>query len=162
MRKMVWITALLILLSGCAGQETFETVTDEMVTPVLVEARQILVELPEEAAAPTVESDNGSLYICEGYEIGIQTLEAGDLDATIRSVSGYGAEDLTLIRTVVGDMERYDFVWACAGETGDRVGRGAVLDDGNYHYILTVISDAKDAMRFEEAWQRLFQSFSVV
>ena len=162
MRKMVWITALLILLSGCAGQETFETVTDEMVAPVLVEARQIIVELPEDAAAPTVESENGSLYICQGYEIGIQTLEAGDLDATIRSVSGYGAEDLTLIRTVVGDMDRYDFVWACAGETGDRVGRGAVLDDGNYHYVLTVISDAEDAMQFEEVWQKMFQSFSVV
>ena len=118
--------------------------------------------LPEEAAAPTVESENGSLYICQGYEIGIQTLEAGDLDATIRSVSGYGAEDLTLIRTVVGDMDRYDFVWACAGETGDRVGRGAVLDDGNYHYVLTVISDVEDAVQFEEVWQKMFQSFSVV
>ena len=159
MRKWICISVVAILLSGCAGQETFETVSDEMIAPVSAEARQLTVELPQEAATPTVESENGSLYICDGYEIGIQTLIAGDLDATVRSISGYSAEELTLIRTTVGDMDRYDFVWACAGEGGDRIGRAAVLDDGDYHYVLTVICNAEDAPTHEAAWQRMFQSF---
>ncbi len=161
MRKWLVWTFMALLLSGCAAQEAMETVSDELAAPALAPQCQILVELPQEAASPAVESDSGRLYLCEGYEISIQTLESGNLDGTVRSVSGYGKDELTVMHTQQGECDRYDFVWACAGEGGDRIGRAAILDDGSYHYVLMVLGDAETAHANEPAWVRLFQTFEL-
>ena len=160
MKKWWLLLMICAMLSGCGAEETFETVADEFLEVAAVQ-RQILVELPPEAAAPASESDAGTIYICDGYEIMLQTLTGGDLDATLRTVSGYGREDLTVVESRQGDYKRYDLVWACAGEEGERIGRGAVLDDGNYHYVLCVLSDADRVQEYEEVWSALFSSYSL-
>ena len=160
MKKWWLLLMICAMLSGCGAEETFETVSDEILEVAAV-PRQVMVVLPPEAAAPASESDAGTIYICDGYEIMLQTLTGGDLDATLRTVSGYGREELTVVESRQGDYKRYDLVWACAGEEGERIGRGAVLDDGNYHYVLCVLSDADRVQEYEEVWSALFSSYSL-
>lgn len=161
MKKCMSFLLCAVLLTGCAGEETFETVADR---PVFVEEapqRQVFVTLPEEAAMPVSETESGKLYLCDGYEIQLQTLAAGNLDATLRTVTGYSRQDLELIRTGINGIKRYDLVWSCLGESGDRVGRAAIYDDGNYHYVLSVLADADRVRDCEEILAELFDSYAL-
>ena len=153
MKKITAIVLAALLLTGCGRQTVFENVNDEWVEPVSAEIREILVILPPETASPVLEGENGAAYACGNYEVYRQVLPSGDLSATVRSVSGYGPEELTLIRTEQSDAHRYDFVWISAADSGERVGKGCILDDGSYHYVLTVLADAEDAEQNREAWQ---------
>ena len=161
MKKCLLILLMLFLLSGCAAEETMETVSDDIIAPVIGQMRQIFVELPEEAASPAVESGSDRLYLCENYEIAVQTMEAGDLSATIRSVSGYEMDDLTVMHTVEDGIDSYEFVWSTMSETGESVGRAKVLDDGNYHYILSVLGDAAKARSNHPVWLYMFDTFTL-
>lgn len=162
MKKYLVFVLASLLLCGCAAEETFETVADVLAQAPAAQPGEIQVSLPGEAAMPAIESDSGRMYICEDYEICIQTLEGGDLNTTVQSVSGYAIEDLTVMETLQDDHSRYDFVWVSAGEKGDRLGRGVILDDGAYHYVMTVLRDADPAERSQVVWRDVFQSFSLV
>ena len=162
LKKYVWVVVSVLLLCGCAAQETFETISDEAVLPVMVQPRDITVELPGEAALPVIENDAGRIYLCEDYEIVLQTLESGDLEKTMQTVSGYSKEDLTVMETFSGDTSRYEFVWVSAGETGEQIGRGVVLDDGNYHYCLSVLQNAQKVNDSQINWNHVFRSFQLI
>ena len=157
--KVLCVLLVLLLFSGCAVRETFETVSDWYYEPV-ISASAIQVSLPGDAAVLASMDDSGSIYLCEGYTLCLQTFSSGDLDKTLRTVTGFGADRLQLIRTEQAGLKRYDFVWAAAGENGDQLCRGAILDDGNFHYTLSVMSDADKAGDFGEIWDGIFDSFS--
>ncbi len=161
MKKWVAMFAMVLALAGCANKETMETVADELVVPVMAEPSQIQVKLPGEAAMPVSESDSGRLYLCQDYEIALQTLSSGDLDATLRSVTGYGREELTVLETLRSDLPCYEFTWTCAGENGDRIGRGILLDDGSYHYVMTALWDSEKTENMQVVWSEVFSSFDV-
>jgi len=161
MKKWMVLMGLVIFLSGCAAQETLETVSDEMVLPVMAMPASIQVELPGETALPVMENDNGRMYLCEDYEILLQTMDAGDLEDTLRSLSGRGREELTVMETSLDGVDRYEFVWAAAGESGDRLGRGVVLDDGSYHYCMTALWDPVAMEKSQFSWDQVFGSFSL-
>ena len=162
MKNAVLFVLLGCFLAGCARQEVFETVDDEMVVPAAItQVREMTANVPDTAVAPVLESGDVQVYYGDGYEIILETMGSGDLDATIRSLSGYGREKLTVLETVQQDIARYDFVWACAGETGDRLGRAAVLDDGNYHYCMTVLRDASGE-KSQIVWEEVFASFCLI
>lgn len=162
MKKYVFLLVISLLLTGCGSEATFETVADEWVQSAAAPVRQVLVTLPEEAAVPVSESENGQLYQCDGYEITLQTLESGDLDATLRAVTGHSRKDLTVIETKHNDLKRYDLVWSCLGEEGEQVGRACILDDGNYHYVLSVLIPDHRAAKLETVVSEIFQSYSLV
>ena len=159
MKKWIWMLVLAGLLCGCRAEETLETVNDEWIVPAMAQPRRISVRLPEDAAAPVLEQEGHQLYIAEGYEVMVETLASGDLDATIRSLSGYGKDQLTVLETRQGDADRYDFVWTTAGEKGDRLGRAVILDDGDYHYCMSVLRDPEDT---QILWRDVFASFSLI
>ena len=159
MKRWILVGVLAVFLCGCKAADTMETVKDVWAEPEKPAPREVSVKLPGEAAVPAAESENGRMYLCRDYEIYIQTLNAGDLDATVRSVSGYGSEDLQVIATSPDGVDRYDFVWASAGENGDRLGRGVILDDGSYHYVLSVLRDADTAKTSQVVWSEVFDSF---
>ena len=138
-----------------------ETVADVWDVPAMANPREILVDLPEDAAASVLESDAGCIYMGEDYEILLETMEAGDLDGTLRKLCGKGKEELTVLEREQEGLKRYEFVWAAAGETGEQLGRCAVLDDGSYHYCLTVLYPAEAEKTSNVAWSEVFQSFSV-
>lgn len=163
MKKLILIAGIALLFSGCAAQPTFETVSDEYMQPVLQQTRQMTLSLPEEAAALTVQSDEGgNLYFCDGYTIAVQVLEAGDLDATLRQITGFEKDALQLIQTESDGVKRCECVWAAAGEGEEQVGRAAVLDDGVNHYVLTCMAGASEAESVQEDWQTLFTSFRLL
>lgn len=154
---MKWLMLLCAcLLTGCAAEETLETVNDEWVVPVMAQPRQVHVRLPEDAVVPVLEQEGSALYMARDYEIAVETLSSGDLDATIRSLTGYDSDRLTVIRTCQDELRRYDFVWTAAGEEGERLGRGVILDDGNYHYCLSALHSGKEDRAL---WQEVFSSF---
>ena len=163
MKKLGIILAIAFLLTGCGARETFETVSDNIVQSVMGQQREVELTLPSHALAPVVNSDDGSkLYLCEGYILTVQTLSAGDLNRTTRSLSGFGAEQLTVIETVSQDWKRYEWVWTAAGEGGDQMGRALVLDDGSRHYCLTAMADAQTAGTLEGEWSGIFSSFRLL
>ena len=161
MKKIVVTAAAVLLLCGCTAQETFETVADEPVIPVMAQPREIEVHLPDNAIAPVLGTDSAQIYLSSDYEIVVETLSSGDIHATVQAISGYEAEKLTVLKTRQGDADRYEFVWACAGETGDRLGRAVVLDDGQFHYCMSVLRDAEDTGESQIVWSEVFDSFAL-
>lgn len=159
MKKCLWILLVAFLLGGCAAEETFETISDELVQSVMAQPREISVRLPDDALAPVLGSSGQQVYLSENYEIILETMDSGDLNATVRTVSGYDKEKLTILETQQQDVTRYEFVWVSAGEEGERLGRGVILDDGNYHYCLSVLRDAADTEKSQIVWSDVFSSF---
>ena len=159
MKKLAIILCMCICLTACASQETFETISDELVPDAVSPLREVMIALPEEAVVPVSQTDTAALYHCDGYELMLQTLPGGDLDATIRDLTGFGREDTALVQTSPGDYKRFDLVWTSMGESGEQVGRASILDDGNYHYVLSVLADADHAAQCSESWEVIF-SFS--
>lgn len=161
--KKCWIlgTLVVFLLTGCA-EEPLETVSDVYLQPIEALAQQALLELPPEAAQPVMESDSGEkLYQCNGYELRLQTLPSGNFTGTLRTVTGFSEEDLTVMQTVDGENTRYDCVWCTASEEGQLVGRTAIVDDGNYYYCLSAMANADEVGQLQETWQQLFASFTL-
>ena len=159
MKKLWILVGLCLLLCGCGARQTVETVDDELVEPAAALRREIQVELPGEAAAPTMETDTSRYYICGDYEISLETFPSGDLKNTIRTLSGFEPQDLTVVETKEDGVSRYDFVWAAEGEKGQQLGRAAILDDGNYHYTLSVLRDAEKTEKTQVVWRTVFESF---
>lgn len=153
------ICLLMILLGGCKAEETLETVSDEWIIPVMAQPREISVRMPEDLVLPVLEQEGRQLYMGPNYEIMLETMAAGDLQATIRNLSGYEQEQLTILETDQGEWNRYEFVWTAVGEQGHRLGRAVILDDGDYHYCMSVLRDAEESLI---VWQDVFQSFSLI
>ena len=162
MKKIIVGLMLTLLLSGCGAKETLETVADDIpLQPVLAQPAQISVRLPDNAVSPVLESDTEQVYLSEDYEIAIETRSSGDLSGTITALTGFAPEQLTVMHTSPEGVDRYEFVWVAAGEDGDRLGRGVVLDDGSYHYCMSVLRDAENQKKSQVVWSDVFSSFSL-
>lgn len=160
--KKLWIVLVLsALLSGCSGKIDYETLQDVYAPQSPQEAKQIQITLPKNAAASAMEGSTGKIYFCDGYEIALETLSAGNVDETIRLLTGYAREDLTVMQTKLDSVSRYECAWVAAGESGDLIGRLAIYDDGVYHYCLTATALAEDAASLYQDWGALFESFCV-
>lgn len=157
MKKCCLLLMIMLLLTGCKEHMDFETMSD--VYQQTAVARNILLTLPESAAMPVSTHADGTLYICDDYSISIQTMAGGDLNRTLKAVTGYTADKLQLLQQKQGGLIRYDCAWSCAGEGGDTVCRGVVLDDGYYHYVLTVLMDAEKAGQLQAQVNALCASF---
>ena len=159
MKKCLMTVLLLCFLTGCRSPEAYETMTDLYYTPQPPEPAQITLWLPENGALSVMESeDAGTIYLCDGYSVSLQTLEAGDMDATLCAVTGYAADALRGISWEQNGLSRYECAWATTGEGGDQVGRTVVLDDGAYHYVITVMGQAELAGAMAETWQAIMDS----
>ena len=159
MKRWLWMMVLAVLMCGCQAEETLETVSDEWMVPAMAQPREISVRLPENVVVPVMEQEGRRLYMGQDYEIILETLASGDLKDTIRTISGFEKDLLTVLETCQADADRYDFVWTTTGEQGVRLGRAVILDDGNYHYCMTVLRDAEESI---VVWQDVFASFVLI
>ncbi len=164
MRKLWMILILVLILSGCKQTDTFETVMDQTATPIPTEKMVIMVDMPDNASLETMESNEDySVYICNDYTLTTYTVDSGDLQKTILDATGFLPEQLDVIQTKQGDDNRYVCVWTAAGESGEQVGRCAIIDDGCYHYVLTAMADAEDAGALaQNEWLSVFRSFRII
>lgn len=164
--KKGWIAilAVLFLLCGCASQKTYETVLDSATEPEKAKPLHPVVELPTDAVQQTLSSEeNNTVYFCDGYVLTMQITDGGDLQKTFLQTTGFLPEQLSIMKTKQADATCYRAVWTAAGDTGDQVGQCAVLDDGSYHYILTVMADEENSGELQRgAWQTIFRSFRLI
>jgi len=162
MKKICVLLVLILLLCGCGAEQTLETISDELVLIASAQPREILLTLPEETLLPAMETENGTLYLCDGYDVAVQTIENGDLDATVRQICGFERDDLTVMETAAGDYTCYEFVWTAAADLGEQVGRAMILEDTDYHYVLSTVAPAKKAEEYQEIWNGIFESFGII
>ena len=157
--KKAWVIVLCVMmcLSGCAVT-TFETVDDPDDVQVMAVPAALLLELPEDAAVPAMEGASGKLYFCDDYHIAVETLVSGNLDATLRTLTGFDREELSPVQTKRCGVACYEAAWSAAGENGDQIGRVLVLDDGSFHYCVSVMASAADAAQCADAWTALLES----
>lgn len=159
LKKCMIVCLLAALLAGCRSEQTVETIADEWAAPVMASQRSVAVELPQDAVAPVLDSDGQQIYFSEDYEIFLENRNSGDLQQTIRYLSGFDKDALTVMKTSQGMFDRYEFVWTCAGEEGQRLGRAVIVDDGNYHYCMSALWDAGNTSKV--SWEDVFGSFTV-
>jgi hypothetical protein len=159
LKKWITIGICAILLTGCAAP-TFETLGDishqQVAAPV---PQKVVLKLPEGAVKSVWSGEGDTMYLCNDYTLHLQTMDAGDLRKSIRLLSGFAPENLTLVKSTCGDHDRYEWVWTAAGEGGDAVYRCALLDDGNFHYALTVTASASTAGTLTEEWKNIMSTF---
>ena len=160
MKMLCVICGLLILLSGCAAQDTFETLGDDINHAGATLPAQVDFMLPK-GEVEVIRGDTGSLYLCEGYEIAVETMPSGDLNKTVATLSGYAKDSLTMMETGTSELARYECVWTSAGEGGDQVGRTLILDDGRFHYCITLTASAEESGGLQETWQEILGSFTL-
>ena len=159
MKKCWMFLVLALILSGCGVRQTFETVSDDYVQSVSATMQQIYLQLPEEASVTTIANkETGILYLCDGYTVTTQTMEGGDMGKTVKAATGFTSDSLQLLQTNAGEIDRYECIWVAAGENGSQVCRACILDDGNYHYMVTIMADSMDAGRLSDQWQAIIKS----
>ena len=157
--KIILALVLSLLLCGCKAEPTWESVEDVMPIEPVAAAQQLYVMLPSDTATPTFQDDSaGEIYLCSGYTLTKQILPAGDLNATVQSVCGLEKDQLQLLQTTQEDAGRYDFVFTTSTEEGLQVGRACILDDGNYHYVVSTMAGEAEAGDLREEWQQIFAS----
>lgn len=156
MKKVCFLLIFVLFLTGCQAAPTFEGVEDVYSPQPPNAPRRIALDLPEDVQ--TVAGDSGKLYLCDGYDVTVETFASGDLSNTVQLLTGFAPDALTMLQTAVSDARRYECVWTAAGENGDTVGRAVVLDDGQYHYCVTVMGNADTAGELADVWQELLNS----
>lgn len=158
LKKVLLVLMVLFLLTACS-EPVYETLGNVVhVGGNPAQPRQVLLSFPEDASLLTMSGEE-RLYLCDGYTMTLQNCDAGDLGATVLWLTGKKLTDITMLETVCGDHKRKDFVWITNTEEGQQVCRGAILDDGVFHYCLTVMAPGEDAVDLRQTWNALFSSF---
>lgn len=154
--KKGWLFMLAPLLLGCAARPAWETVEDAMDAPVFApEPKKVCIE----GDVPVLEQAEDYLCLSDGLEIRVETKPSGDLQGTLHSLTG--TENLDPIATRQGELTRYDCAWACAGEDGEQLGRTAILDDGAYHYCISVLWDEDQTKAVQSSVDQVFSALSL-
>ena len=163
LRKLILVLILVGVLSGCSGELEFEKVMDVHLVPETRPASAIALSIPEEAVLAVFgDEKRGKLYLCDGFDLSVQTLEGGDLSRTLRQITGFSEDQLTVMKTAHGGLGKYECVWASVGEGAQQVGKALILDDGMWHYAVSVMANASDSEALQERWRDLFRSVSLV
>lgn len=160
MKIMVLVLCLLMLLSGCAVQ-TFETVDDLNDVPAIAQPATVLLDLPDEAATPAMKGSSGTLYFCGDYDITVEVMPSGNLNNTLQTLTGFNREELELLQTIRCGVSCYEGAWSAAGEAGDQVGRVLIMDDGSFHYCVSVMASAEDAGQCSADWNDILDSVAL-
>lgn len=164
MKKLFAVILLCAVLAGCSKKEAYETVSDGVVEQTPAKQMQIVFSIPEDATRQAMDGeDTAQVYFCEDYTLTTQVVESGDLQKTIQETTGFLPEQLSIMQVQQDDAKRYCFVWTAATDTGNQVCRCVLLDDGNYHYILTAMADeSKAGLLSREVWQEIFRSYHLM
>lgn len=144
-----WISLILttLLLSGCGAEPVYETIGDVWANdePVFAPAG-IEFAAPEDAQMEVMEGDSGEkIYRIGDWELWTGTYTAGDLSATLEEVTGLQSGNLTVISRQVGNYACHETAWTTTGEDGTWVAQTAVIEDGGYHYALSMMVPQEDA-----------------
>ena len=160
MKKILLILAAVFLMSGCTAT-VFETVDDLNDVQAMAKPATLLLDIPDEAAAPAMEGASGKLYFCGDYDIAVEVNPSGKLDSTLQTLTGFTKDELRLVQTNRCGVDCYESAWSAAGEAGDHVGRVLILDDGSYHYCVSIMALAENAGAYADAWNEILESVAL-
>ena len=65
------------------------------------------------------------------------------------------------MKTERNGLSAYEYVWSAAGECEEQMCRGIILDDGAFHYAVTVMADYSQAGEQQQTWQELLNSVTI-
>lgn len=163
MKKWIMVLIVTLMLCGCGREElpVMETVDPQACEQnVKPEPGQIGLLLPEQAISQTMTDSSGDqLYTWDDHTLQLQTLDGGDIRSTVKNLTGFSMDDLTVMQYRKGDMTYYQTVWSTAGEEGSLVGRALIADDGVYHYCMSLISP--EDSQAGPVYEQLCATFSV-
>lgn len=164
MRRLLLVCLTVLLLTGCSQPESYETVMDQVLTPVQHRPMQPVMELPGDAVEQVFsENSDRKVYFCDGFTLTLDTYPSGDLEKTLRQTTGFPKEQLDLIATEKAGIKHYVCAWSAAGEEAELICRMCLLDDGNYHYVLTAVAPAEQAGELVQGvWKQVFASFRLM
>jgi len=148
-----------IMFSGCSA-ENFEPMLDVYGPGVQPQPAKIQVKLPENAALSVMMGDTGTLYYGENYEVCVETYPSGNINSTLNKITGRSADELTVLEVPVEQGNSYRCGWSVTDDEGERIGQCIVIDDGNYHYCLTVLVDAECAGQLRPMIDMVLNSYS--
>ena len=165
MKRLGWLLGVVLMLTGCSGP-VWETVNDvvlqEQVPVWQEEAYELQLGVPEEAAL-LLENDVCSLYSTANGELEVETITflASGLESAVKTVSGFSAEDLTILRTSRFDLPEYQFAWVSQTEQGARLYRADVIMDGMrcYAVVCSSLENAGDYYAFQA--RQVFSTFGL-
>lgn len=160
-----WILGIVLLfgvfLCGCAGTESFEVIGDNIDELPIAAPAKVQLTLPKDSTLSVMSGSDWQCYEEEHYQIIVQTYPSGDLSQTLQRVTGYQKENLSVMEISGGNIDKFLCAWSAVSEEGELVGRCAVLDDGVYHYCLSILVDADVSGEIRETLDAVFATYSL-
>lgn len=160
-----WIIGMMLLLGvtlcGCNGAESFEVIADSFIDSSKAEPAKMVLSLPDEVTLSVMSGSDWQYYEGEHYQIVLQTYPSGNLDQTLQQVTGYSKEHLNVMELSATNIDKYFCAWSSVSEEGEVVGRCTVLDDGVYHYCLSILVDADMSGEVRDTVNAVFATYSL-
>lgn len=156
---------LAAILCGCQAETQWETVDDDVVS-VSAEVKEpyvITFGVPNDSSAAPLSEENRSLYVQENgdYEILSDVISAYSLDDAVRQVSGFGADEVNLLKTKRFGLPEYRFAWTASSDEGDYVSRASLVEDGEYYYALVFSVREGMGTAYDDCAEAVFASFGL-
>ena len=164
MKKLCIFLLAVFLLAGCTEKKTYETISDELESPILPKQLEMTAVLPGGATSPVFSAGSaGKLYEYEDCTVTLQAVTTGDFSGLIRDITGYNKENLQIVESVQSGLKSFQVVWTSAGEGQTMVGRACILADDNYYYVLTAMVPEKKAGSLSKGeLKEMFASFRAI
>ena len=160
-----WMLGIVLLfgvfLGGCRGAESFEVIADNIVELPSAEPAKVELKIPEDGTLTVMSGNDWQCYEGEHYQIILQTYPSGDLNRTLQNITGYDKEHLSVMEISGENIDKYLCAWSAVSEEGELVGRCSVLDDGIYHYCLSVLVDAEVSGEIRDTVDAVFAAYSL-
>jgi len=158
---LMGVTLMLVaVLCGCNG-ELYEVVGDVSTIEPDITPQKVRFEVPKDENITVMNTDKGVLYLGENYDISLQICPSGNLDQTMRAVTGYSRKQLAITELSEKNVDRYVCAWSAVSDEGELVGRCTILDDGRFHYCLTVLVKADMAGELRNTVDAVFADYSL-
>ena len=160
-----WILGMVLLFGvffcGCNGAESFEVLGDEIGEFPVAEPAKVELKIPEDGTLDVMSGSDWQYYEGEHYQIILQTYPSGNLSQTLQNITGYNKDNLSVMEISGEGIDKFLCAWSAVSEEGELVGRCTVLDDGVYHYCLSVLVDAEVSGEIRDAVDAVFATYSL-
>jgi len=165
-RMILGICGILVVLSGCSVEPTWETVDDGavQVSTVVADPYVILFGLPSDAARDELwETPLNQRYAqTDGdYEIVSTVIAKVGLDEAVFEVSGVEREKLNVLETTRFGLPEYQFAWSEDTDEGNMVFRASLVEDEDYFYGLIFSVKEEEKVRYNDCAEAVFASFGL-
>lgn len=163
--RLICALGVLVLLTGCA-KPVWETVDDEVtVLPTALwqeTAYEIQLGLPQ-GLELVEQTENRCFYgvDADGLEVETCRFLAADCDSAIRAVSGFEAEELTILQTRRFDLPEYQFAWVAQTEQGSRLYRADLILDEMDCYAVICSRPEQAGTTLDQEISQVFSTFGL-